>query len=127
MIDFIVNPLAGGKNGKVMKKKLALIENSLKNKNAEYRLHFTEYKRHATALTKNLIENSATVIVAVGGDGTLSEVCNGILSAGVPSTLGYIPTGSTNDFGRGIGLPKKIKKAFIDTYEIQSWVPVPRC
>ena len=109
-----------------MEKRLLLIVNSHSGKKKKYTVFekiqkrlsdsgwqtdmvFTKYSGHATVLAAE--SEGYDRIVAVGGDGTLSEVCNGILSAGVPSTLGYIPTGSTNDFGRGIGLPKKIKKS----------------
>ena len=52
-------------------------------------------------------------IVAFGGDGTLSEVINGIM--GLPPEqrpeLGYIPAGTTNDFASGVGLSRNIVRA----------------
>ncbi|MCR5686585.1 MAG: diacylglycerol kinase family lipid kinase [Lachnospiraceae bacterium] len=50
-------------------------------------------------------------IVCAGGDGTLDEIVTGLMSAGVRIPIGYLPTGSTNDFARSIGLPRTIKKA----------------
>lgn len=48
-------------------------------------------------------------IVAVsGGDGTLNEVIDGMISAGHRTSLGYIPSGSTNDFANSIGLTGSI-------------------
>ena len=48
-------------------------------------------------------------IVAVsGGDGTLNEVINGMIDAGHRTSIGYIPSGSTNDFAISIGLPTSI-------------------
>lgn len=48
-------------------------------------------------------------IVAVsGGDGTLNEVIDGMINAGHKTTIGYIPSGSTNDFAASIGLPQSI-------------------
>lgn len=48
-------------------------------------------------------------IVAVsGGDGTLNEVIDGMMSAGHKTRIGYIPSGSTNDFATSIGLPQSI-------------------
>lgn len=43
-------------------------------------------------------------IVALGGDGTLNEVINGMMHLKKRPVLGYIPTGSTNDFATGIGI-----------------------
>ena len=52
-------------------------------------------------------------IVAFGGDGTLSEVINGVmhLPAKDRPELGYIPAGTTNDFASGVGLSRNIVKA----------------
>ena len=48
-------------------------------------------------------------IVAVsGGDGTLNEVIDGMITAGHKTKIGYIPSGSTNDFANSIGLPRSI-------------------
>ena len=48
-------------------------------------------------------------IVAVsGGDGTLNEVIDGMITAGHKTKIGYIPSGSTNDFANSIGLPSSI-------------------
>lgn len=50
-------------------------------------------------------------IVCAGGDGTLDEIVTGVMTAGVRKPIGYLPTGSTNDFGRSIGIPKSIRRA----------------
>lgn len=50
-------------------------------------------------------------IVCAGGDGTLDEIVTGVMTAKADIPVGYIPTGSTNDFARSIGLPRTIKKA----------------
>ena len=47
-------------------------------------------------------------VVLSGGDGTLNEVIDGLLSGGHKTPIGYIPAGSTNDFANSIGLPKSI-------------------
>ena len=48
-----------------------------------------------------------TVVVS-GGDGTLNEVIDGLISSGLRTPIGYIPAGSTNDFANSVGLPKSI-------------------
>ena len=50
----------------------------------------------------------ADVVVVSGGDGTLNEVIDGLISGGHDTPIGYIPSGSTNDFASSIGLPKDI-------------------
>lgn len=47
----------------------------------------------------------ADLIVCCGGDGTFNEVLSGILESGLDVPLGYIPSGSTNDFATTLGLP----------------------
>ena len=63
-------------------------------------------------------------IVAFGGDGTLSEVINGVmhLPAKDRPELGYIPAGTTNDFASGVGLSRNIVKA---AETVLSGIPTP--
>lgn len=49
-------------------------------------------------------------IVCAGGDGTLDEVVTGVVTGGAHVPIGYIPTGSTNDFARSLGLPRSIRR-----------------
>lgn len=51
------------------------------------------------------------LLVCSGGDGTLDEVVTGMVQAKVQVPLGYIPAGSTNDYGNSLGLPKTMKAA----------------
>ena len=50
-------------------------------------------------------------VVCSGGDGTLDEVVSGLMQSGVKRTIGYIPVGSTNDFGNSLGIPKQMEQA----------------
>ena len=43
---------------------------------------------------------SVDTVVVSGGDGTLNEVIDGLISSGLKTPLGYIPAGSTNDTGK---------------------------
>ena len=51
------------------------------------------------------------LIVCAGGDGTLAEVASGLYRSGVDIPLGYIPSGSTNDYAASIELPKSNREA----------------
>ena len=50
-------------------------------------------------------------MVVVGGDGSLNEAIGGILLSGTDIDLGYVPTGTVNDFATSHGIPKNIKMA----------------
>ncbi|WP_040207589.1 diacylglycerol/lipid kinase family protein [Neobacillus jeddahensis] len=102
-IYFIVNPKA--RNGYCMKtwKK---IEDHLKGENLTYLAFFTDYPGHAQVLSSQIAAKSQenTLIIAVGGDGTMHEVMNGVVHD-KHITLGFIPGGSGNDFSRGYHIP----------------------
>ena len=51
------------------------------------------------------------VVVCSGGDGTLDETVTGMMKSGTRTTIGYIPAGSTNDFGSSLALPKDMIRA----------------
>lgn len=51
------------------------------------------------------------LVVASGGDGTLDEVVTGMIESGVKTPIGYIPAGSTNDYGESLGLSKNMLTA----------------
>lgn len=50
-------------------------------------------------------------VICCGGDGTLNETLNGVCKSGKDIPVGYIPTGTTNDFASSHGIPKNIKAA----------------
>ncbi|MCV0403552.1 MAG: diacylglycerol kinase family lipid kinase [Chloroflexi bacterium] len=51
-------------------------------------------------------------VIAVGGDGTVQEVLNGIAAGGGPLELGIMPMGSGNDLARGLHLPTDLERAW---------------
>ncbi len=110
MLDFIVNPNAGGKKGKKMMKIIHQITTKLEKANVDYAIHITKELKSSRRKTEELIKNGATDIIAVGGDGTLHEVINGFSNFDKVN-LGIIPCGTGNDFASAINLPKKPLKA----------------
>jgi diacylglycerol kinase (ATP) len=64
---------------------------------------WTERPGHAIELARSAAAAGARRVVAVGGDGTVSEVANGLAATGV--SLAVIPAGAGNDFSRSIGIP----------------------
>lgn len=51
------------------------------------------------------------LVVCSGGDGTLDEAVTGMLQSGFATPIGYIPAGSTNDYGESLGLSKNVMEA----------------
>jgi diacylglycerol kinase family enzyme len=75
---------------------------------AELEVVETANRGHAAALACRAMRNHTDAVVALGGDGTVNEVVNGLLTDGVHDaipTLGVVPAGSTNVFARALGLP----------------------
>ena len=84
---------------------------ALKEKNISYQFFLTEYPHHASEIASFICtKESSPVIVVLGGDGTLNEVINGITRP-ENVVLGYIPTGSSNDFARSLKIPADPWKA----------------
>ena len=75
---------------------------------AKLEIEETANRGHAAALACRAMRDGVELVVALGGDGTVNEVVNGLLTDGVHEeipTLGVVPAGSTNVFARALGLP----------------------
>ena len=97
---FVVNPAArNGWVGKNWPDMARIISRYLPIKE----VHFSQQPHHAQQLAEQLSHSSAPLIISVGGDGTHSDVANGILKSGVPAgsiSLGIIDAGTGGDFRR---------------------------
>lgn len=62
----------------------------------------TERPRHATALARQAVDEGCTLVVAIGGDGTMNEVACALMDT--PACFGLIPCGSGNGLGRHLGI-----------------------
>jgi len=110
MIGFVVNPAAG--NGRGMQAWEKVRKELIKDK-IDYQVRITEKGGEARQLTKEMLENVPIErIVAIGGDGTLNEVVNGLVDAGVDCLFGHIPAGSGNDFARAYHIPMEPVEAW---------------
>lgn len=71
-----------------------------------YDVRVTETKRHGHAIpvAKGAVHEGFDVVLAMGGDGTVNEVANGLAGSGVP--LGILPAGGANVFARSLGIPE---------------------
>ncbi|HET9554710.1 MAG TPA: diacylglycerol kinase family protein [Anaeromyxobacteraceae bacterium] len=77
----------------------------------EFEARFTRAVGDAVALAREAALGGRTLVVAVGGDGTASEVVDGLLVGGYRRDFGFIPRGSGGDFRRSLGLPADVKGA----------------
>jgi YegS/Rv2252/BmrU family lipid kinase len=104
---FIVNPIAGsGRAHSIVPR----IEAWLAERGIEARLLETREAGHAERLAAAATDLGHDRVIAVGGDGTIQEVINGLLASGVgtdggPPALGVIPSGRGNDLARSVHLP----------------------
>lgn len=101
----IVNPNAGNGKGKKDWDRIAEI---FARENITIVPHFTEKKGAAKELAQVAAKEGFRKIISVGGDGTLNEIVNGIFTQSLCSpsefTLGLIPVGTGNDWGRMFGI-----------------------
>jgi len=104
----IVNPAsAGGSTGEVWPQ----IASDLRSQFGSFRVLFTKHRGDAAALAGEAARKGAKLIIACGGDGTVSEVANGILSSGKDVELGILPSGTGGDFRRTLEIPSRSRDA----------------
>ena len=99
-IAFIINPMSGTQNKRRMPKQ---INELLDKRQWLENIVFTERVGHALILARQYATMGFDAVIAVGGDGTVREVAEGV--AGTKSALGIIPMGLTNSLARHLGIP----------------------
>jgi diacylglycerol kinase (ATP) len=105
-IAAIVNPhAAGGRAGRLWPR----LVRPLRDRLGELAVHITDSAGDATRFARELIMRGFEFIIAVGGDGTISEVANGFLRDDWPisprARLGILPVGTGADFQRTLAIP----------------------
>lgn len=110
-IHFVLNPASGaGKTRSKIPTILRLINHSF---GSSYSLHMTCGPLDATSSTSKALRNGARLVVAIGGDGTIQEVVNGMFSNGhlidPECRLGIINCGTGHGFAQSLGLPSSIE------------------
>jgi diacylglycerol kinase (ATP) len=122
---FIINKFAGG--GFHTQHENTIV-NTCKKYTVEFTLSYTKGPDHAITLSREASKTDIDMVVAVGGDGTLNEVAQGLVNTKIP--LGIIPRGSGNGLARHLGIPLDIvgalenlffgKKFCIDTFTLNN-------
>jgi diacylglycerol kinase (ATP) len=107
----ILNPYAGRW---LARSQRGVVENELQSAGIEYEITSTDGPGHGIQLARDAVEQGYSPVIAAGGDGTISEIVNGMLQAsgeqGTPP-LGIIPLGSANDLVINLGLPVDIAQS----------------
>jgi diacylglycerol kinase (ATP) len=84
----------------------------LEARELDYEVRYTDGRGHATQLAREALAQGLRFLVAVGGDGTIHEVVNGMLEDDEPvnrdAVLGVVAAGSGSDFIKTFGLPATI-------------------
>lgn len=104
---FIFNPMSGVVQ---IKSQLLNIINIFSKAGYNLSIHATQRQNDALCTVRDRA-NEFDMIVCSGGDGTLNEVVNGLLINDHRPLLGYIPSGSTNDYATSLKLPKNMQRA----------------
>lgn len=104
---FVFNPHSG--KAQVKQKLFQIVDIFVKN-GYQVTVHPTQEKMDAKRMVKKFAKRS-DIIVCSGGDGTINEVVDGLMECEKRPPLGYIPTGTVNDFASSLKLSKNIMKA----------------
>lgn len=104
MYHFIINPKSSSGRGIRF---WWIVKDELEKQQISYSAVFTKHVGHATELARQICMEHPGIknLVILGGDGTVNEVINGIEDYS-KILLGYIPSGSSNDLARSLGIPK---------------------
>ena len=121
MYHIIINPASRSGAGKKLWK--TIVEPYLMKQKIEYISYFSvhpgDVAKLAAKITKGASATAPRKLVILGGDGTVNEALQGIEDFRAV-TLGYIPTGSSNDFARDLGISKDALTAVKQVFETGS-------
>ena len=102
----IINPISGTGNKDRLEDRLS---SHLSKELYEYEMVYTTGPTHATTLASEASKSMYSVVIAVGGDGTVNETAAGLIHT--DTALGIIPVGSGNGLGRHLNIPTNARKA----------------
>ena len=108
VVGVVVNPVAG--SGR-MRRVWPAAREALTRHFGDLIVEETGAVGEASLFAHKLALEGAEIVIAAGGDGTISEVADGLLRAGGASQLGIMPAGTGSDFARGFGLDGDIEAA----------------
>ncbi len=104
----ILNPSSGQEAGEKLAEE---IQEKVSEVAENVVLKETKKEGDATEFAKEAATQEIPYVIAVGGDGTVNEVCNGIGNFENPPHLGIVPLGTVNDWAQALGIPVEEKEA----------------
>lgn len=105
-IFLIINQYAGHKEGA---KAVEIVVPYLKKNGYSVEYSFTNHSGHATELASKAAGDGFDLVVAVGGDGTVNEVAQGLIGSNTP--MGIVPVGSGNGLARELGISMNMRRS----------------
>jgi diacylglycerol kinase (ATP) len=99
-VAIVLNPVSGG--GKALKA-LPQMQATLESLGRPFHVYMTTGEGDGRTATARLVAEGASLVIAAGGDGTFSEVANGLIDSGRTVPLGLVPAGNGSDFARTTG------------------------
>jgi len=105
-ICFIINPKAGRQRYTEVIKK---IKEKLDLKKYKYEIKLSQNKYDIPKITRRGLKNKVDFFVAIGGDGTVNEICRELINSN--KKIGVIPIGSGNGLAFNLGINKNIDKS----------------
>ncbi len=109
---FIVNPYSGTLRDKNIEQDILQY---LDQEQFSYEIQYTRYAHEGELLARNAALNKAYAAVAVGGDGSMNDVVNGIM--GTQTHLALVPLGSGNGLARSLNIPLNLSNALLKINE----------
>jgi len=104
----IINPSsASGSTGEMWPR----VASDLRSEFGAFQTTFTKVRGDASSIAADAARKGIKLIIACGGDGTVSEVANGILTSGKDAELGILPSGTGGDFRRSLEIPSSTRAA----------------
>ena len=107
----IVNPKSGREK---MRGQLLRVTEILSKGGFDVTVYPTKARGDGTVRAAKIKQNEFDRVVVCGGDGTLNEVITGLMQSGVECTLGYIPSGTLNEWSAGLHIARDIPSAAKD-------------